>query len=343
MSIEDAALSFTFVPFDKLVTRLDQSASGGKEAVELLEDRYKHEYNCAAHSILASKTDLYSYEIENSSSERMLGSFKNWNLYLSRSQIQYVNDLKDKVIAPLTSNTKEGLKILQQQRLQVSNANKRVADAAEILIKSKKNWAKTEKEAIKEMDKFDSSFRDSFRNKEREINGTNGINDTQVNDDSNSNSTLNQAAPDSHNNNINSSTSSSSGSAFSMNRMMNSTIFGGNGGVTGEDGYSNGAAGNGNSNKQESAKSKQYKKVQKRVQEAHSCKDEILRKKTDLLEKIIARDDSVDIAAACFLEQEKNRANNSRDAMRAFCAMERRATEERLRLLEKMVRACGLN
>ena len=113
-------LSFAFVPFDKLVTRLDQSVAGGKEAVELLEDRYKHEYNVAAHSILASKTDLYTYEIENSSSERMLGSFKNWNLYLSRSQIQYVNDLKDRVIAPLTSNTKEGLKTLQQQRLQVS-------------------------------------------------------------------------------------------------------------------------------------------------------------------------------------------------------------------------------
>jgi hypothetical protein len=173
------SLSPTFqqIPYGTLVARIDSGSQGLYELSTFLVERKDLEEKSIIFSAKVSRSNLYEHEIRNSSSERMMGFFKNYYLYLSKSQVKYHKELGGDVIKELEEVKVNRASYVNRHKVIVQNSIKEVTAAEDALDKAKKNYlkAKADFERAKEkLATLESAVMESNRlleERKREANG----------------------------------------------------------------------------------------------------------------------------------------------------------------------------
>lgn len=134
--------TFEQVPYNGLVARVDSGSQGLFELTHLLLERKELEEKAVLYSAKVGRSNLYEHEIGNSSSERVLGFFKNYHLFLSKSQVKLMKGFSETIIKDLEEQKLSRASTLNKHKVSVQNCLRDVTQAEEALEKAKKNYLK---------------------------------------------------------------------------------------------------------------------------------------------------------------------------------------------------------
>jgi hypothetical protein len=160
--------TFHQVPYTTLVNRVDRGSQGLFEFTSLLNDRKELEEKQIYHFSKISRSQLFSYEIETSSSERLLGFFKNYHLFLQKEYMKYHKELTEIVLKNLEEFKVTRSSALNKSKVAITNKLRDVSLAEESLNASKKQFAKAKKDLEKSLDKLSNFYKVMMDTKEEQ-------------------------------------------------------------------------------------------------------------------------------------------------------------------------------
>lgn len=146
--------SFQQIPYNTVLERVESGTQGLQELTNFLVERKELEEKAIVFSSKVSRSNLYEYEIPNSTGEKVLGFFKNYFLFLSKAQVKYHKGLGENIVKEL-----EELKVLRtsgitKHKLIVQNSLREVTNAEDALDKAKKNYMKAKLDFEKAKEKL---------------------------------------------------------------------------------------------------------------------------------------------------------------------------------------------
>jgi hypothetical protein len=142
MSLSSLIPTFEQIPYNALITRIDNGSQGLFELTNLFIERKELEEKNVLHSAKVSRSNVYEYEINNSSCERVLGFFKNYHLFLSKAQVKHHKAFGDVIIKDLDDLKLSRAANVNKHKVAVQNCLRDVTNAEDALDKAKKNFAK---------------------------------------------------------------------------------------------------------------------------------------------------------------------------------------------------------
>lgn len=134
--------TFEQVPYNSLISRIDNGSQGLFELTNLFNERKELEEKNVLHSAKVSRSNIYEYEINSSSCECVLGFFKNYHLFLSKVQVKHHKGLGEIIIKDLDDLKISRAALVNRHKIAVQNCLREVAHAEEALDKAKKNYQK---------------------------------------------------------------------------------------------------------------------------------------------------------------------------------------------------------
>jgi hypothetical protein len=158
--------TFHQVPYTTLVNRVDRGSQGLFEFTSLINDRKELEEKQIYHFSKVSRSQLFSYEIETSSSERLLGFFKNYHLFLQKEYMKYHKELSEIVLKNLEEFKVARSSALNKSKVAITNKLRDVSLAEESLNASKKQFTKAKKDLEKSLDKLSNFYKAMMDSKE---------------------------------------------------------------------------------------------------------------------------------------------------------------------------------
>lgn len=133
--------TFQQIPYSHLARRADAGSVGLNHLSSLLQERKEIDERIILFELKMSKTQAFQYEIETSTSERLLGFQKNYYIYLSKAHINIHKDF-DATIKELEDLKVRRTTTTNQVKMNVQGSLREVALAEEALEKAKKGFVK---------------------------------------------------------------------------------------------------------------------------------------------------------------------------------------------------------
>eukprot|EP01038_Epipyxis_sp_PR26KG_P010031 gene10031-13488_t len=130
--------SFEQVPYNSIVNRVDNGSQCVNELLSLFTERKELEEKNVLYSAKVSRSNIYEFEINNSSCERVLGFFKNYHLFLYKAQLKTHKDFGDTIIKELEELKLNRSTNVNKHKINVQNCLRDVSIAEEALDKAKK-------------------------------------------------------------------------------------------------------------------------------------------------------------------------------------------------------------
>lgn len=146
--------TFVEVPFQTLVHRIDNGSRGLAQLSSLLSEGKDLQEKDILYALKVGRANVFDHEIEASTSERLLGFYKNYYLYLYKGAMQQHKDYNDHVLSLLEMlKSKRGSKVMSIKQT-IQNDFKMIASAKEALEKAKKVLAKAKADRLRARDKL---------------------------------------------------------------------------------------------------------------------------------------------------------------------------------------------
>jgi hypothetical protein len=149
--------TFHQVPYTTLIHRIDQGSQGLFELVNLLNDRRELDEKIIYHYSKVSHSNLYSNEIETSSSERLLGFYKNYHLFISKESIRIHKDFNEQIIRGLEDFKLHRASIINRNKTLIQSKLRDVSQAEDHLDRSKKHYFKAKKDLERSLEKLNNA------------------------------------------------------------------------------------------------------------------------------------------------------------------------------------------
>jgi len=135
--------SFSQVPLKTSINRVDNGSSIISELCKIFQGRVDMEDREIGYSIKVSRPNLYENEIRLSTSERALGYFKNYYLYLSREQASFRRLMDENVVFELDNYKATRLREVTKHKEECERVSREIQALQESLAKTKKSLLKT--------------------------------------------------------------------------------------------------------------------------------------------------------------------------------------------------------
>ena len=146
--------TFHQIPYTSLINRIDQGTQSLFELHGLLNERKELEEKQIYYMSKVSRANLYSYEIETSSTERLLGFFKNYHLYLSKEYVKFHKEFNDEVVKMLEDFKISRAALVNKDKTFIQTKLREVNQAEEALDRAKKHAQKCKKDLEKSSEKL---------------------------------------------------------------------------------------------------------------------------------------------------------------------------------------------
>lgn len=134
--------SFEQVPYTSIMERLDAGSQCLFEFANIMMANLENIQRNISFSSTISRTHIYENEISHSGTEKSLGFFKNYHLFVAKQQVQYHKTLSDSVHKSIEEVKTNRAAILLKHKTAVQLANKEVSNAHDALDKAKKLYIK---------------------------------------------------------------------------------------------------------------------------------------------------------------------------------------------------------
>jgi hypothetical protein len=146
--------SFLEVPFSSIVQRIDSGSRSLLQLTSLLTEKKELQEKDMLYTLRVGRTNVFAHEIEASTSERLLGFYKNYHLFLYKATIQQHKDYSDQVLSSLESmKSRRGSRVIQLKQT-IQNDLKNIGLAKEAVEKSKKVLSKAEADYLRATEKL---------------------------------------------------------------------------------------------------------------------------------------------------------------------------------------------
>lgn len=146
--------SFHQIPYSTLVQRIDSGSQGIFELSHFLHERVDAEDAILQYTTKVSRSNLFHHEIHTSSSERLLGFFKNYNLFVSKALLRQQKDFKDSVVKDMDQLKVDRATKVNKQKATIQNLLADIAIAEDFLSKAKKAHAKAKSDYLRAQQKL---------------------------------------------------------------------------------------------------------------------------------------------------------------------------------------------
>lgn len=140
--VDELVPTFQQIPLSTLVNRVDSGSQGLFELSAILHERKEMEEKSFVHYLKVSRSSLYQHEIEASTSERMLGFFKNYHLFLYRALQKQQKDYLDLLIKDIEDLRAKRAASINKHKAQVQHCLKDISLAQDALDKAKRYYSK---------------------------------------------------------------------------------------------------------------------------------------------------------------------------------------------------------
>ena len=157
--VEELVPTFHQIPMHILTNRVDNGSQGLLELASLLHERKEMEERSLIYYLKVSRSNLYEHEIEASTSERLLGFFKNYHLFLYRALQKQQKDFVDHLIKDIEELRVKRAAMINRHKAKVQNCLKDIASAQEALEKAKKHYVKTRMDYQKSTERLEQAER----------------------------------------------------------------------------------------------------------------------------------------------------------------------------------------
>lgn len=148
--------SFQQIPYTELVKRIDEGSNGILELNSMLHERKDLHEKMILFELKMSKANIFQHEIPTSTSERMLGFFKNFFIFVSRSHIKTHKEFNDSVLKELDDVKSMRTTTVNRTKQLVNNGLKDIQHAEETLEKAKKAFNKAKADYERSVEKLKS-------------------------------------------------------------------------------------------------------------------------------------------------------------------------------------------
>lgn len=156
MSEEKLVPSFQQIPYTELIKRVDEGSNGILELSNMLHERKDLHEKMILFDLKMSKSNIFKHEIPTSTSERMLGFFKNFYIFVSRAHIKTHKEFNDSVLKELDDLKAMRNTTVTRTKNLVNTGLKDIQNAEETLEKSKKAFAKAKTDYERSVEKLKS-------------------------------------------------------------------------------------------------------------------------------------------------------------------------------------------
>jgi hypothetical protein len=146
--------TFHQVPWSNLISRVDSGSQALFELQTLLQDRKENDERQLVHYMKMSKANLFQHEIETSTSERMLGFFKNYHLFVHKALINQHKEFIDVILKDLETLKVDRATIINKHKVSIQTCLRDIANAQEGLEKAKKNYVKTKADFLRSIERL---------------------------------------------------------------------------------------------------------------------------------------------------------------------------------------------
>jgi hypothetical protein len=153
--LEDKLIpSFQQIPYTELVKRIDAGSNGVLELSNMLHERKDLHEKMILFELKMSKANIFQHEIPTSTSERMLGFFKNLYIFVARSHIKTHKEFNDSVLKELDDLKSMRTSTVNRTKQLVNNGLRDIQMAEEALEKAKKAFNKAKHDYERSVDKL---------------------------------------------------------------------------------------------------------------------------------------------------------------------------------------------
>ena len=135
--------TFHQISWNNLIVRVDHGTQALLELQTLFQDRKENDERQLMHYMKMSKANLFQYEIETSTSERMLGFFKNYHLFVHKALIHHHKEFVESILKDLEILKEERTWIINKHKVNVQTCLKDIATAQDGLEKAKRSFLKS--------------------------------------------------------------------------------------------------------------------------------------------------------------------------------------------------------
>jgi hypothetical protein len=135
--------TFSQVPWHTLIQRMDNGSQGLLELSILFHDKKDNDEKALAHYVRISRSSLYEHEIEASTSERMLGFFKNYHLFLYKVFLQQHKVYIETLVQELEDAKLQRAVVINKHKVGIQTCLNNITHAQEAVLKAKKHHCKT--------------------------------------------------------------------------------------------------------------------------------------------------------------------------------------------------------
>lgn len=152
--IDDLIPTFNQIPYHELIQRVDKGTQSISELLNLFNDRKEVQEKLILYLIKVSRSKMYENEIETSTSERLLGFFKNYHLFQSKAESKVLKELSDNLAHHLEELKHSRIIFINNMKNQIQTIVKDVTVAQDAVIKAKKHHAKTKQDYQRSVEKL---------------------------------------------------------------------------------------------------------------------------------------------------------------------------------------------
>lgn len=138
--------TFSQVPYNELVERVDAGSKGLIELIKIFKEREELTERNYLYTSRVSRTNIFEFEIPECSTERLLGYFKNYHLFMSRMQLQHHKELQISITKVLNDTKASRNHRINERKQAVQTALDEVTKAEDLLDKAKKSFKKCEQD-----------------------------------------------------------------------------------------------------------------------------------------------------------------------------------------------------
>jgi hypothetical protein len=174
MTFPSLVPTFHQVPYSTLSRRVDSGSQGLFELTNLLAEKRDIDEKLIVYLLKVSRSNVYGYEIETSSSERLLGFFKNYHLFLSKEHIKLHKEYSENIVKALEDLKVNRSATINRNKVFITNKLREVTAAEEALDRAKKNQSKAKKDVEKAKEKLQGLERTIRENQLKAGGGSSG-------------------------------------------------------------------------------------------------------------------------------------------------------------------------
>ncbi|RYH23994.1 hypothetical protein EON65_17220 [archaeon] len=146
--------SFLEVPFTTIINRIDDGSRGLLQLTTLLSEQHDLQEKDILYALKVGRSNVFDHEIEASTTERMLGFYKNYYLYLYKANMQHHKDYSEQILLNLEQlKSKRGSRVIHTKQ-SIQQDLKSVSIAKENLDKAKKVLNKAKADHLRAVDKL---------------------------------------------------------------------------------------------------------------------------------------------------------------------------------------------